>query len=112
MTVSKVLLALFFVLAVSRAQIVGSRTASLLNQGSTDQTCCDDKTIEVYGSAKIELPPDSAILRMQVTVGDVSLLSPIVKSLTSVLNNNGLNSSNILTSSLSVYPNISRVNGV
>lgn len=120
MIVPKLLLALFFVLAMSRAQIIGSPlTASLLYQGGfSAQTCCDDKTITVYGSATTEVPPDSAVLSIQVTVSGstvnavIALLSARVNSVISILNNNGLNSSNYQTSSLNVYPNTSWTNGV
>lgn len=126
MIVPKVLAALVVFAFVAQGQLippisttVGSPlTSSLFYQSLSPQTCCTDQTITVYGSATIQAAPDTATLNVQITVNSdtvknaIAALSSQINCVITILNANGLNSSNYQTSSLSVYPNTSYSNGV
>lgn len=107
---------------ISQGQIIAPSVSSLASsyiyQNLNQQTCCSDQTITVYGSSTIQAPPDTAILNVQITVSSdtvsnaIATLSAQVNTIISILNSNGLSSSNYQTSSLNVYPNTSYTDGV
>jgi uncharacterized protein len=79
--------------------------------------CCDDSTITVSGSGTIQAKPDQAVISAQLAVNanTVTLatdgLSKQVQSIISILTANGLGKNDYETTSFSVYPNTSWVNG-
>lgn len=78
---------------------------------------CDDNTIEVTGSATLNVAPDLAIVNLQIqssgltTADATTQLAQKVKLALSSLTNSGLNSSNWKITYFYVYQNTSYVNG-
>ena len=96
--------------------LAGDNTTNLYGRRHYSQ-CCDYKTISTAGSSQIQANPDQAILQASISQNGETVaqaidnLATAVNSIIAVLNSSGLTTDDYYSTSFSVYPNTSYING-
>jgi uncharacterized protein YggE len=81
------------------------------------QTCCEADTVKVSGSADIKVKPDTAKLKVQISVDSKTSSQALTEAnkqiaqVISILKQNGVQDKDYSTSSFQINPKIDYING-